>query len=49
MPASASIRASMITVGVLPAPPNVKLPTQMTGNPAEVPFAAMRLAATRHK
>src|SRR4249919_1082037 len=46
MPASASIRASMITVGVLPAPPTVKLPTHMTGNPAETPFAAMRLAVT---
>src|SRR5262249_12444953 len=45
MPASASILASMMTVGVLPAPPSVKLPTHMTGSPAEAPFAAMRLAA----
>src|SRR5215475_760386 len=46
MPASASILANMITVGVLPAPPSVKFPTHMTGSPAETPFAAMRLAAT---
>ena len=37
--------ASIITVGVLPAPPSVKLPTHTTGRPAETPFVAMRRAA----
>jgi hypothetical protein len=41
-----SIRASIITVGVFPAPPSVKLPTQITGTPACLPFIDdMRLAA----
>jgi hypothetical protein len=40
-----SIRASIITVGVLPAPPSVKFPTHRTGTPTETPFIVMRLAA----
>ena len=45
----ASIRASNITVGVLPAPPSVKLPTQRTGTPAGVPFAPCVLPRLRHR
>ena len=38
----ASICATAIAVGVLPAPPTVRLPTQMTGTPARAPGRAMR-------
>ncbi len=34
-----------IAAGVLPAPPSVKLPTQMTGTPAARPRRRMRMAA----
>src|SRR3569833_2758151 len=44
--AAASICATAIAVGVLPAPPSVKLPMQITGTPARAPLRAMRCAAT---
>src|SRR5262245_30286858 len=36
----------MMTVGVLPAPPRVKLPTHSTGKPASAPAIAMRRASS---
>ena len=35
-----------MALGVLPAPPTVRLPTQITGTPARAPARPMRAPAT---
>src|SRR5262249_4334271 len=45
-PAAASMRATASAVGVLPAPPTVKLPMQTTGAPPRRPRPPRRACAT---